>query len=1049
MSFRQTKFQRVGKRYSRRQRRLAIQTLEDRRLLAAQVINAIPSADSVNFADTFTVDLQYSVADPLPSGPVLFGLHVHYDSSEIEFVSQSNVLPDGLIAVQDRAETVSDNDPNTDRVWTVSFVDVVNGFPFSSTQLPPSLATLQFRPLRQAGNTPLNFTANTSSGYDFQGPSIVINVTPPTFTVTSSDDTPTAGELTLRQAISLANALDEPATINFDPSVTDISVTGGELNITNSVSFIGPRADLLTINASNNSRLLTVAPGNTVTMTGVSLIGGDANAEDGGAILNQGVLRLEAVRVTGNVAGGAGGAVANSGTLSIFNSELSENNANGGNGGAITNSGTLTVINTTISGNSAASNGGGIASTGSVTLRNATIALNRAAGAGAGIFRAAGSFTARNSIVSGNTIASVVQDVTGAIDSGNSLIGGVVNQILLPTLTFDGAPTRSHSLVKSGPAVDQGSNAEAINSNGALLLKDQRGRSRVFGSAVDLGAVEFLPAPGLTVTLPQGTMIDEGASKHLSVVLDSPPSSTVVIAITSNDVTEILPRFARVTFGPGNWNIPQLVPIDAPDEKEFDGDKTSTVMVSIVDADSDDAYDAVPTQSFAFTTIDDEGLGIIVTPVGNLNTTEGGGTATFTVVLDKAPTESVTVGLSSSDPSEGTVSTNTLTFTPENFAQPQTVTVTGIDDFFVDGTTNYSVVIAAAVSQDQLYNGFDPSDLNLSNLDNDTAGFSITPLSGINTTEAGGTATFTVALNSLPSANVTVEISSDDTSEGTVSTSLLTFTPSDAMIPKAVTVTGVDDQIDDGLVFYKIVTATASSSDASYNGIDPEDITLTNADDDTAGITVSPVSGLSTSEAGGTATFTVVLNTVPLADVSIPIVSGNPNEGMVSPSLLTFTPANARTPQTVVITGVDDGAIADGHLLYTINTGAASSSDANYNGMDPPDVSVTNADNDTFGIIVAPTVGLSTSEDGGTATFTVALTTLPTSDVMIALTSSNTSEGLLNILKITACTNHRRRKLCKLSSNNLLRDCELLREAFNLPNRFSIFFVVFCKAPKR
>ena len=46
-------------------------------------------------------------------------------------------------------------------------------------------------------------------------------------------------------------------------------------------------------------------------------------------------------------------------------------------------------------------------------------------------------------------------------------------------------------------------------------------------------------------------------------------------------------------------------------------------------------------------------------------------------------------------------------------------------------------------------------------------------------------------------------------------------------------------------------------------------MTVANTDNDTAGITVSPTSGLVTTEAGGTATFTVVLDTQPTANVTI------------------------------------------------------------------------------------------------------------------------------------------------------------------------------------
>jgi hypothetical protein len=111
----------------------------------------------------------------------------------------------------------------------------------------------------------------------------------------------------------------------------------------------------------------------------------------------------------------------------------------------------------------------------------------------------------------------------------------------------------------------------------------------------------------------------------------------------------------------------------------------------------------------------------------------------------------------------------------------------------------------------------------------------------------------------------------------------------------------------------------------------------------TAGIVVSPTSGLVTTEAGGQATFTVVLKTVPLDDVTMAIASSDVGEGTVSTSLLTFTPGNALVPQVVTITGVADGT-ADGHQNYSITTGVASSSDPIYNGIDPPDVAVINQD---------------------------------------------------------------------------------------------------------
>lgn len=71
--------------------------------------------------------------------------------------------------------------------------------------------------------------------------------------------------------------------------------------------------------------------------------------------------------------------------------------------------------------------------------------------------------------------------------------------------------------------------------------------------------------------------------------------------------------------------------------------------------------------------------GNIVTSVESLTVGEGS-TGTFTVKLDKAPSEAQTVYLAVSDTALLSVSPATLTFTPNNWETPQTVTVTALQD---------------------------------------------------------------------------------------------------------------------------------------------------------------------------------------------------------------------------------------------------------------------------------------------------------------------------------------------------------------------------------
>jgi FG-GAP-like repeat/Bacterial pre-peptidase C-terminal domain/FG-GAP repeat len=109
------------------------------------------------------------------------------------------------------------------------------------------------------------------------------------------------------------------------------------------------------------------------------------------------------------------------------------------------------------------------------------------------------------------------------------------------------------------------------------------------------------------------------------------------------------------------------------------------------------------------------------TPYAGVFTTESGGKAKVSVVLTLKPTANVTVKLSSSDKTEGTVTPTSLTFTPANWKNPQVVTVTGVDDSIADGAIDYSVVTAPAISADPRYSGFDPDDVQVINFDNEFA----------------------------------------------------------------------------------------------------------------------------------------------------------------------------------------------------------------------------------------------------------------------------------------------------------------------------------------
>ncbi len=171
------------------------------------------------------------------------------------------------------------------------------------------------------------------------------------------------------------------------------------------------------------------------------------------------------------------------------------------------------------------------------------------------------------------------------------------------------------------------------------------------------------------------------------------------------------------------------------------------------------------------------------------------------------------------------------------------------------------------------------------------------------------------------------------------------------------------------------ITATATDAGNNTSEFGPNIVT--------AGITITPVSGLTTTETGGTVQFTVVLDSQPTADVIIGISSSDITEGTVNVPSLTFTSANWNLAQSVTVTGMDD-LVADGDIAYSIITASAASADLNYNGLDASDVSLTNIDNDTttivatdhpagsiYGQTICLTATVSASLGAGTATGTV------------------------------------------------------------------------------
>ena len=162
---------------------------------------------------------------------------------------------------------------------------------------------------------------------------------------------------------------------------------------------------------------------------------------------------------------------------------------------------------------------------------------------------------------------------------------------------------------------------------------------------------------GFTVAETEGsTGVDEsGTTDTITVVLNAQPDSDVVLSITSSDTGEATVT-STFTFTSANWDTAQTVTVTGADDDLVDGTVSSTITISVDDANSDDDFDGVADQTVSVSTTDDDVAGFTITETeGSTTVTEAGSTDTFDVVLNAQPDSNVVLTISSSDTGESTV----------------------------------------------------------------------------------------------------------------------------------------------------------------------------------------------------------------------------------------------------------------------------------------------------------------------------------------------------------------------------------------------------------
>jgi hypothetical protein len=316
----------------------------------------------------------------------------------------------------------------------------------------------------------------------------------------------------LRAEITAAASGD---TISFDQSLSGLTINlnpaKGELLANKNLHIAGLGADQLTISGQNQVRVFEVASGANVTLSDLTVTHGNGLPGNsaalhpnrgGGVVVDEGsTLTITGSTVSDSSAtlnlgglsgGGLGGGIADYGTLTVSNCQVTDNVAETTFGGGIAVFfATLTVSDSIVSDNEANQNGGGIQGVSStVSVSDSTLSGNSASTRnGGGIYNSGGALTITGCTVTGNTAA-----VDGGGIANNSATNGIANSN--GVLTVSGSNVSKNFCTLGGGGIFNLATAKVSISG--ITLSDNTAATGTGGGIVSQSGPMFLSASTLS-----------------------------------------------------------------------------------------------------------------------------------------------------------------------------------------------------------------------------------------------------------------------------------------------------------------------------------------------------------------------------------------------------------------------------------------------------------------------------------------------------------------------------------------------------------------------
>jgi Fungalysin metallopeptidase (M36)/Bacterial Ig-like domain (group 3)/Fungalysin/Thermolysin Propeptide Motif len=502
--------------------------------------NPNPAFDSVTFNDGATGTV-------LPGGDSttlyvsLSGLGSGLIGEPLDAIVTANSLSSGspvqvaTIGAYANAPTVT---PSTTSVADSSMTITINGSNFDATPANDAVAfnlgvvgsvtaatttqltvTISTPPTALGSLTAVVISNGLSSGAPVQ---VAAEVNSIWIVTSSSGDAGTLAAVTLPYAVSHALGGDQ---ITFSTSLIGDTITlSNSLTIGQNITITGLGAASLAVSGNNSVQGFFIQPGVTANISGLTIedcycsaYTPGSNYNNGGAVTNSGSLTLSNCMLTSNSAAYGGAGVLSSGMLTLNDDTFTLNTA-GVSGGALNvyTGGTAAVNNCTFFANTSQKYGGGILALGGVTMTNTTIAGNIANNNGGGVYNesnfSGGSYSMDNCIVAGNSSPTgpdtdctsnsdpfsavnycLVGDTSGYSSSGggNNLTG---SPGLASSLANNGGPTQTLALLAGSAAIGAGDPGQTGTTSQNAVIRP---------SAPDIGAYQL---GAVTIT----TLTDNG-----------------------------------------------------------------------------------------------------------------------------------------------------------------------------------------------------------------------------------------------------------------------------------------------------------------------------------------------------------------------------------------------------------------------------------------------------------------------------------------------------------------------------------------------------------